>query len=86
MLEASIAAAVAVITGAGAITNRLHNRYLQSSGRSSADILDKRLDAIELRVAQKYVTKEDINAMVDRVEAHTIRIENKLDKISLERR
>lgn len=77
MLEASIAAAVAVITGAGAITTRLHNRI---------NALDKRLDAIELRVAQKYVTKEDINAMVDRVEAHMIRIENKLDKISLERR
>lgn len=77
MLEASIAAAVAVITGAGAITNRLHNRI---------NALDKRLDAIELRVANKYLIKDDINIMIDRVEAHMIRIENKLDKISLERR
>ena len=48
---------------------------------SRVSALDHRIDQFELRVAQDYVSKTDLNEIVDRVEAHMIRIENKLDKI-----
>ena len=42
-----------------------------------------RLDAIELNVAQDYVSKADLAVMVQRMEDHMVRIENKLDQIVL---
>lgn len=74
MLEAGVALAIATITGVAALTNRLHTRMSE---------LDKRLDRAELRVAEQYVSKADLNEMLERFERHMIRIENKLDKISL---
>ena len=56
-----------------AITTRLHGRIHE---------LDKRIDAVELRVAEEYVSKEDLVQMIDRVEGHLIRLENKLDKLT----
>ena len=74
MLEAGVALAIATVTGVAAITNRLHTRMSE---------LDKRLDRAELRVAEQYVSKSDLNEMLERFERHMIRIENKLDKISI---
>ena len=74
MLEAGVALAIATITGVAALTNRLHTRMSE---------LDNRLDRAELRVAEQYVSKADLNEMLERFERHMIRIENKLDKISL---
>ena len=74
MLEAGVALAIATVTGVAAITNRLHTRMSE---------LDKRLDRAELRVAEQYVSKTDLNEMLERFERHMIRIENKLDKISI---
>ena len=74
MLEAGVALAVATVTGVAALTNRLHNRMTE---------LDKRLDKVEIRIAEQYVSKTDLNEMLERFERHMIRIENKLDKISL---
>ena len=74
MLEAGVALAVATVTGVAALTNRLHNRMTE---------LDKRLDRVEIRIAEQYVSKTDLNEMLERFERHMIRIENKLDKISL---
>tara|TARA_Y100000289_G_scaffold47166_1_gene47395 strand:+ start:578 stop:724 length:147 start_codon:yes stop_codon:yes gene_type:complete len=45
--------------------------------------LDRRLDGVELGVAQDYVSKTDLATMVDRMEDHMVRIENKLDQIVL---
>ena len=74
MLEATIAVAVATVTGAAALTNRVYNRMHE---------LDRRIDKIELRIAEQYVLKSDLNEILDRVEQHMIRIENKLDKIAI---
>ena len=74
MLEATIAVAVATVTGVAALTNRVYNRMHE---------LDRRIDRIELRIAEQYVLKSDLNEILDRVEQHMIRIENKLDKIAL---
>ncbi len=74
MLEATIVGAIGLITGLGALTNRVHGRI---------NDIDKRVDALELRLAEQYVSKQDLNEIVSKVEAHMIRIEAKLDRISL---
>ena len=72
MLEAGIATVTAVVTGMAVLTQRVHNRITE---------LDKRIDGIELKVAQHYVTKSELADIMQRFEAHMIRIEDKLDKI-----
>ena len=72
MVDAIAAVAIAVLSGLGMVTQKLHNRINE---------LDTRLDGVELRIASDYVTKTDLNEMVERVEQHMVRIENKLDKI-----
>ncbi len=72
MVDAVAAVAIAVLSGLGMVTQKLHNRINE---------LDARLDGVELRIASEYVTKTDLNEMVERVEQHMVRIENKLDKI-----
>ncbi len=73
MLEMAVPIVIAAVTGLAALTNRLHNRIHE---------LDQRVDTVELRVAEKYVSKEDLDGMIDRVEGHLIRLENKLDKLT----
>ena len=43
--------------------------------------IDKRIDNVELRVAEQYVSKADLQTMIARIETHMIRIEEKLDKL-----
>ena len=73
MIEVAVSIGIAAVTGMAAITTRLHGRIHE---------LDKRIDAVELRVAEEYVSKEDLAGMIDRVEGHLIRLENKLDKLT----
>ena len=72
MLETVVPIALAASTGFSVLISRLHSRVTA---------LDNRIDRFELRVASDYVSKTDLNEIVDRVEAHMVRIENKLDKI-----
>ena len=72
MIEAVVPIVIAGATGFSVLITRLHSRV---------SALDSRVDKFELRVASEYVSKTDLNEIVDRVEAHMIRIENKLDKI-----
>ena len=72
MIEAVIPVLIAGTTGFSVLISRLHSRVTA---------LDTRVDQFELRVASDYVSKSDLNEIVDRVEAHMVRIENKLDKI-----
>ena len=69
----AVSIGIAAVTGMAAITTRLHGRIHE---------LDKRIDQVELRVAEDYVSKEDLLSMMDRVEGHLIRLENKLDKLT----
>ena len=73
MIEMVVSVGIAAVTGMAAITTRLHGRIHE---------LDKRIDAVELRVAEEYVSKEDLVQMMDRVEGHLVRLENKLDKLT----
>ena len=73
MIESLVSAAVAVITGGAVLTSRIHTRIME---------LDKRIDQVELGMAQAYVSKADFERTLERVEGHMIRIEDKLDKIA----
>jgi uncharacterized coiled-coil protein SlyX len=72
MIEAYIGAAVAILTGAATLTNRIYNRI--------SDV-DRRIDGIELRIAERYVSREELSSSLRRFEDHMVRIENKLDAI-----
>ena len=80
-MEALVAAVIAMVAGGSALNNRLHNRINNVHDRISG--LDRRIDAIELGVAQDYVSKADLSTMVKRMEDHMVRIEGKLDQIVL---
>ena len=73
MLEIVVPIALATVTGLSVLTNRMYSRIRE---------LDKRVDQVELRVAEQYVSKTDLEGMLDRVESHLIRLENKLDKLT----
>lgn len=45
--------------------------------------LNTRLSAVELKVAERYVSKEDLNLSMTKFEEHLIRIENKFDQLIL---
>ena len=81
MLEALVSVSIAAVAAGAALNNRLHRRVNNVHDRISG--LDRRIDAIELGVAQDYVSKADLSIMTKRMEDHMVRIENKLDQIVL---
>ncbi len=73
MLEAGLSVAAAAFAALATITNRVHNRI---------NDMDKRVDSMELRVAENYATRAEVAAALDRIDAHVLRIENKLDSLT----
>jgi len=73
MIEFGLPVILAVVSGLGAVTTRLHNRIHE---------LDRRLDQTELRIAENYISKTEFSAALERVEQHMVRIENKLDRLA----
>ena len=73
MIEFGLPVIIAVVSGLGAITTRLHNRIHE---------LDRRLDHTELRIAENYLSKAEFSSALERVEQHMVRIENKLDRLA----
>ena len=73
MIETVIPIGVAVATGFSVLISRIHSRVTD---------LDSRIDGIELRVAQDYLSKAEFSAALERVEQHMVRIENKLDRLT----
>jgi len=74
MFEAAVTATIAALTAMGVITQKLHTRISE---------LDHRIDGIELRVDSDYVTKTELGVIMERMEAHLIRIEEKMDRINI---
>ena len=70
MLEAALTAGIAVATGVGVLSTQIHRRITH---------LDHRLDGVELKIAEKYVTRNELSETFKRFEDHLIRIENKMD-------
>lgn len=65
MLEAAVAIGIAVSTGLGVFASRINSRVNQ----------------IELRVAEKYIPREEVSLILTRFEDHMVRIESKLDNL-----
>jgi hypothetical protein len=80
-VEAAVTATLAAFAGMASITNRLHTRINHVYDRLAE--MDRRVDGIELRIAEKYVSKADLAAILKSMEDHMIRIENKLDQLTL---
>ena len=74
MIEAGVAAGIALLTAIISVHNRLHTKISE---------VDSRVDKVELRVAEYYVQKQELSAALQKMEDHMIRIENKLDQIVL---
>jgi len=72
MFEALIPIALAGATGFSVLIRGLYTRVHE---------LDQRMDRSELRIAENYLSKAEFSAALERVEAHMIRIENKLDAL-----
>ncbi len=72
MIEATVSLAIAMVSGLGFLVSRGNQRILE---------LDKRIDTVELKVAEKYVPREELATVVDKLEAHLIRMEQKLDNL-----
>ena len=72
MVEAVIPVGVALATGFSILISRIHSRVHE---------LDRRVDGVELRVAEDYISKSEFSLALERVEDHMVRIENKLDRI-----
>ena len=78
MIETAIAGAISLVIGvSGGVL------AVNSKTNSRMDQLDKRIDAIELRFAEKYVPRQELATALQKMEDHMIRIENKLDQIVL---
>ena len=70
MLETLVPVVIAVTTGVGVLSTQIHRRITH---------LDHRLDGVELKIAEKYVTRNELSETFKRFEDHLIRIENKMD-------
>jgi hypothetical protein len=78
MIEAIVTGVLSVVLGvAGGMTaanGRTHSKLTE---------MDRRIDQIELRVAEKYVPRTELAVSLQKMEDHMIRIENKLDQMAL---
>ena len=41
----------------------------------------RRIDAIELKMAEKYITRTEVSMLMERFEDHLVRIETKIDSL-----
>jgi hypothetical protein len=78
MIEAIITGVFSLIIGVGGGVAALN-----SKSSSRMDLIDKRIDGLELRIAEKYVPRHELTHALQKMEDHMIRIENKLDQIAL---
>jgi septal ring factor EnvC (AmiA/AmiB activator) len=78
MVEAIITGVVSLVVGIGGGVMTLNSRT-----NTRMDQIDKRIDSIELRLAEKYVPRQELANALQKMEDHMIRIENKLDQIVL---
>ena len=78
MIEAILTGVVSLVIGASGGVLALTSK---SSGRM--DEIDKRIDGIEIRLAEKYVPRQELANALQKMEDHMVRIESKLDQIVL---
>ena len=78
MIEVILTGVITLIVGAGggvlAVNSKSSNRI---------DTIDKRVDGIEIRLAEKYVPRQELANALQKMEDHMVRIEGKLYQIAL---
>ena len=72
MLEAIVPVTIAALSGLGVMFSRTSARLHEH---------DKRMDGIELKVAERYITRSEVSESMKRFEEHFIRIEHKIDNL-----
>jgi len=78
MIEAVITGVISLVLGVGGGVMTLHGK-----SNSRMDTIEDRISQVELRIAEKYVQREELSTALAKMEDHMIRIENKLDQIVL---
>jgi len=78
MVEAIITGVASLVIGIGGGIATIH-----SKSNTRMDSIDRRIDGIELRFAEKYVPRQELTSALQKMEDHMIRIESKLDQIAL---
>ena len=73
-MEAVVTIVIAALSGLGVLHGRLNSRLHE---------LDRRVDGIEVKVAERYVSKDCFEVSVKRLEDHMARVESKLDTLLL---
>ena len=73
-MEAAVTVIIAALSGLGVLHGRLNSRIHE---------LDRRVDGIEVKVAERYVSKDCFEVSVKRLEDHMARVESKLDTLLL---
>ena len=73
MIEAVVSLTIAAATGIGVMTHRTHTRFSEH---------DKRIDQLELKIAENYITRDEVSRTFARFEDHFVRIEQKIDNLS----
>ena len=73
-MEAAVTIIIAALSGLGVLHGRLNSRIHE---------LDRRQDGIEVKMAEKYVSKDCFEVSVKRLEDHMARVESKLDTLLL---
>ena len=76
MVETAATVGIAGVAGLWALTKNLYDRL---------DRLDRRLDRQELKVAEQYVSKNELKDAIEEVSGHCVRIEGKLDRLLLDK-
>jgi len=74
MIEASVSAAIALVAALAAVNRSLNSRINE---------MDRRVDQVELRIAERYVPRTELNTALQKFEDHMIRIESKIDQLTL---
>ena len=72
MIEPFVPLLVAVGTGFAVLTSRIYTKIGH---------LDTRVDKIELRIVEDFVSKNELEQALGRMETHMVRIEDKLDNM-----
>lgn len=81
MTEIIVSAVVAVVSGIAAFSNRINSRIGRIHERINA--IDNRIDNFELRAVSTFVQKSDFTRVIEKMEEHMVRIEDKLDQMIL---
>lgn len=77
MIEAGVTGAIALIAACATVSNRIHNRIHD---------MDKRMDGVELRIAEQYVKRHELSNALQKFEDHMIRIESKIDQLTISKK